>query len=242
MRVTAVGQTAEGIRLQLSGSGEAALVGSHLLVATGRSPNVADLQLEAAGIRYDRRGIAVDRRLRSSNRRVFAIGDVAGGPQFTHVAGYHAGIVIRNALFRLPAKVDPRVLPQALYTKPELAQVGLREHEARQQGHAIEVLRWSFARLDRAEAERETDGLIKVVATKRGRVLGAGIVGPRASDLLQPWQLAIAQGLKLGALARLVPAYPSLGEANRRVAAEFYATKLFAPRTRALVRWLGRLG
>lgn len=243
-RAVAVTRTDGGVSLSVTGDagGNAQITGTHLLVATGRQPNVETLGLEAAGVAYDRRGILVDRRLRTSNRRIFAIGDVAGGPQFTHVAGYHAGIVIRNALFRLPAKVDEQALPRAMYTKPELAQVGLQEQQARQQGHDIVVLRWPFARIDRATAERRTEGLVKVVASKRGRVLGVGIVGPHAADLLQPWQLAIANGLKLGQLARLVPAYPSYGEASQRAAGEFFAPKLFAPRTRALVAWLRRLG
>src|SRR5204862_5999413 len=138
------------------------VTGSHLLVATGRRPDTAALDLAAAGIEASVRGITVDARLRTTNRRAFAIGDAAGGPQFAHVALYHAGIVIRNALFRLPARVDYRALPWVTYTDPELAQVGLSEAAARAAG-AVRVLRWSFAENDRAQTERDTTGEVKVI-------------------------------------------------------------------------------
>src|SRR5205085_6727406 len=152
------------------------LVGSHLLVAAGRKPTVAGLDLEKAGIAYGPKGIQVDERLRTTNKDVYAIGDVSGGPQFTHVAGYHAGIVIRNALFRLPAKVDYRALPWVTYTDPELAHVGLAEAAARaQHGDDIAILRSSFHENDRAQTERTTHGLVKVVTRRNGRILGATV-------------------------------------------------------------------
>src|SRR5439155_8047870 len=140
-----------------------------------------------------------DARLRTTNRRAFAIGDVAGGPQFTHVALYHAGIVIRNALFRLPARVDYRALPWVTYTDPELAQTGLTEAAARADG-PIEVLHWPFAENDRALTERDTAGEIKVGTHRNSRILGATILGAAAGDLILPWALPISQTLKLGAL------------------------------------------
>jgi pyruvate/2-oxoglutarate dehydrogenase complex dihydrolipoamide dehydrogenase (E3) component len=184
----------------------------------------------------------VDARLRTTNKRIFAIGDVAGGPQFTHVAGYHAGIVIRNALFRLPAKVDYRALPWVTFTDPELAQVGLTEVQARAAGHSVELLRWRFADNDRAQAERRIEGLIKVVLGRRGRILGASIVGTQAGELLLPWVLAIGQGLKIKAMAELIAPYPTLSEASKRAAGSYFAPRLFSPRTRWLVRLLARLG
>lgn len=218
------------------------IAGSHLLVAAGRRPDLAALDLAAAGIATGPAGIVVDRRLRTTNRRAFAIGDAAGGPQFTHVALQHAGIVIRNALFRLPARVDYRALPWVTYSDPELAHVGLGEAAARAAGHAPRILRWPFADNDRAHTERDTAGEVKIVADPRGHILGATILGAAAGELILPWALAIAQRLKLGAMANLVAPYPTRGEAGKRAAGSFYTPTLFAPRTRLLVRLLARLG
>ena len=219
------------------------ITGSHVLIAAGRRPSIEALDLAAAGISADRQGIIVDARLRTTNRRAFAIGDVAGGPQFTHIALYHAGIVIRNALFRLPAKADYRTLPWVTYTDPELAQVGLTEAAARQSlGDAMRVLRWPFADNDRAQTERDTAGLLKVVTRRDGRVLGASILGAGAGELILPWALAISQRLKIGALANLIVPYPTRGEAGKRAAGSFYTPALFSPRTRRIVRILARFG
>ncbi len=215
------------------------ILGSHLLVAAGRRPSVEALDLRAAGIEATANGITVDARLRTTNRRAFAIGDVAGGPQFTHVALYHAGIVIRNALFRLPARVDYRALPWVTYTDPELAQVGLTEAGA---GGNTRVLRWPFSENDRAQTERDTEGLVKVVLGRNGRVLGASILGAGGGDLILPWALAIAQKLKIGALANLIVPYPTRSEASKRAAGCYYTPTLFSPRARRLVRFLARFG
>jgi len=225
-------------------AGEERIVGSHLLVAAGRRANLDTLDLEKAGIARGAKGeLVLDRRLRTTNRRVYAVGDAAGGPQFTHVASYHAGIVLRNILFRLPAKVDYRALPWVTYSEPELAQVGLTEAEAvARHGGDLTVLRWPFHENDRAQAERQTHGLVKALTRKNGRVLGASILGAHAGELIQPWGLAISQGLKVGALATLMAPYPTLAEASKRAAGSFFAPKLFGERTRTLVRWLQRLG
>jgi pyruvate/2-oxoglutarate dehydrogenase complex dihydrolipoamide dehydrogenase (E3) component len=226
------------------GAGERRIEGSHLLVATGRRANLDGLDLEKAGIGTDERGgLVVDRRLRTTNRRVYAVGDAAGGPQFTHVAGYHAGIVIRNALFRLPAKVDYRALPWVTYTEPELAQTGMTEAEALEAHPGdVQVLRWPFHENDRAQAERETHGLVKVLARRNGRVLGASMIGAHAGELIQPWGLAISGGLKLSTMAGFIAPYPTLGEVNKRAAGSFYTPKLFSERTRRIVRLLARFG
>ncbi len=245
VRIARVEPDEGGIAVVLdTGDGdEERIAGSHLLVAAGRRPNVAGLDLEKAGIAYGPRGITVDARLRTSNRRVFAIGDVAGGPQFTHVAGYHAGIVIRNALFRLPAKVDYRALPWVTYTEPEFAHVGLTEEQARAaHGDAITVLRWPFVENDRAQTERKTSGLVKAVTTKSGKILGASILGAEAGELIQVWTLAIGQGLTVKALAGMIVPYPTLGEVSKRAAGSFYTPKLFGERTRRLVRLLSWFG
>jgi pyruvate/2-oxoglutarate dehydrogenase complex dihydrolipoamide dehydrogenase (E3) component len=238
--IAAVERTGGGIALRLAG-GEG-IDGSHLLVAAGRRPNVAALDLAAAGIAANEAGITVDRRLRTTNRRAYAVGDAAGGPQFTHIAAYHAGIVIRNALFRLPARTDYRALPWVTYTDPELAQVGLGEAAARQAGIEPRVLRWSFADNDRAQTERDTAGRVKIVTDARGRVLGAAILGAEAGELILPWALAVARRLKIRAVAELIVPYPTRGEAGKRAAGEFYAPRLFSPVTRGLVRLLARLG
>ncbi len=219
------------------------LTGSHLLVAAGRRANVDGLGLEAAGIEATAAGITVDARLRTSNKRVFAIGDVAGGLQFTHVAGYHAGIVIRNALFRLPARADHRAVPWVTYTDPELAHVGLGEAAAREKfGDGIRVVTWPFSENDRAQAERETDGMIKVVTDRRGRTLGATIVGRNASELLLPWIMMVGRRDKIGVMASVIAPYPTRGEVSKRAAGAYYTPSLFSERTRKLVRFLLRFG
>ena len=243
VKVEAVAGAGNGVALTIEEGGQTRTIeGSHLLVAAGRTPQVDGLGLEIAGVACGKGGIEVDRRLRTSNKRIYAIGDVTGGPQFTHVGNYHAGIVIRNALFRLPAKVDYRALPWVTYTDPELAHVGRTEASAGENGSSIDVLRWAFEDNDRARTERRTEGFVKVVTGRRGRILGASIVGAHAGELILPWVLAIRQKLKIGAMAELVAPYPTLGEISKRAAASYYTPKLFAPRTRWLVRQLARLG
>ncbi|MFC1674255.1 dihydrolipoyl dehydrogenase family protein [Pseudomonadota bacterium] len=219
--------------------------GSHILVAAGRRATVQGLGLEHAGVNFSPRGIEVDQRLRTSNPRIFAIGDVAGGMQFTHVAGYHAGIVIRNALFKLPAKAKTHHVPWVTYTDPELAHVGMTEVQAREKfgdkaPNKIRVLTWDFAENDRAQAERDTEGSLKAIVTKRGKILGCTIVGAQAGELIQPWVLALEQGLKIGALASTVAPYPTRGEISKRAAGSFYTASLFGERTRKIVQFLMR--
>jgi pyruvate/2-oxoglutarate dehydrogenase complex dihydrolipoamide dehydrogenase (E3) component len=242
--VGSVRREKEGVVIVLESDGVVGreLVGSHLLVAAGRRPNIEALGLDAAGVAHSPKGITVDARLRTTNRKIFAIGDVAGGPQFTHVAGYHAGIVIRNALFGLPAKVDYAALPWVTYSDPELAHAGLTEADARKVGHDVQVLTWSFDMNDRAQAERTTEGLAKIILGRKGRILGATIVGPRAGELIGTWALAISAGLKIGAIAGAVLPYPTLSEISKRAAGSFYTPKLFSAGTRRIVgfvqRWL----
>jgi pyruvate/2-oxoglutarate dehydrogenase complex dihydrolipoamide dehydrogenase (E3) component len=235
------------VALVLSRDGrEESLEGSHLLVATGRRPVVDDLGLEAAGILHDRTGITVDRGLRTTNRRVYAIGDVAGGPaaafRFTHAASHQAGLVIRNALFRLPVRVDDAPMPRVTYTDPELASVGLSEEEVRAKRRSFRILRWTFAENDRAQAERETAGLVKAIVTPRGRVLGCGIAGARAGELITPWTLAIAKGLKVQDLAALVVPYPTFSEVTKRAAVEFIRPAAQSPWARRAINLVRRLG
>jgi pyruvate/2-oxoglutarate dehydrogenase complex dihydrolipoamide dehydrogenase (E3) component len=216
--------------------------GSHLLVAVGRRPNLDGLDLEKAGVEAGRGGVTVDARLRTTNRKVFAIGDAAEGYKFTHIAGYHAGIVIRNALFRLPAKVDYRALPWVTYTAPELAQVGLTEQAAREAHGDVTVLRASFAENDRARAEGETHGMLKVMTARNGVVVGASMVGEKAGEVIQGWCLPVAKRMKIRDVAGLILPYPTLGEINKRAAGSFYTPSLFSDRTRRLVRFLLSFG
>jgi pyruvate/2-oxoglutarate dehydrogenase complex dihydrolipoamide dehydrogenase (E3) component len=218
----------------------AVISGTHLLIATGRRPAIDGLGLDIAGIETDKGAIKVDRRLRTSNSRVYAIGDCVGGPAFTHVAGYHAGIVLRNILFRLPAKVNSDHIPWVTFTDPELAYVGLSESAARARFKDVRVEQLEFTANDRARTERRVDGLIKIVLRANGRILGVGIVGPRAGELLAPWCLAMARNLKLSAIAGLLLPYPTLSEISKRVAGNFYAPRLFGVGVRTIVRGLLR--
>jgi pyruvate/2-oxoglutarate dehydrogenase complex dihydrolipoamide dehydrogenase (E3) component len=222
------------------------IAGSHLLVAAGRAANLAALDLAAGNVQAGPAGIATDRGLRSvTNKNVYAAGDIADpagiGPRaFTHVGSYHAGIVIRRVLFRLPARVDYAALPRVTYTDPELAQTGLTEAEAVAAGLNVQVLRWPLADNDRAIAERDTAGLVKLVVS-RNRIVGAGILAPHAGEMISQWTLAIAQHTKLSALAGLIVPYPTRSEAAKRAAGSFFAARLFSPRTKTLVRVLSRL-
>ncbi len=243
VKVVRTDKTAQGVSVTIETKGaEKTITGSHLLVAAGRAANVKGLDLEKAGVDYDR-AIKVDKRLRTSNRKIFAMGDVAGSYQFTHVAGYHAGVVIRNILFRLPAKVDYRAVPWVTYTDPELAHVGMTLDEAKQeQGDNLRILHWSFDENDRAQSERSTEGFVKVLTTRKGHILGATIVGKNAGELIHPWIIAIQNKLKIGAMATYIAPYPTLGEVNKRAAGSFYTEKLFSERTRRIVRFLLRFG
>lgn len=219
-----------------------AVTGSHLLVAVGRQVNTDTLDLDKAGIDHDRRGVKVDAGLRSSNRKVFAIGDSAGGLQFTHVAGYHAGVVIQSALFGLPAKARTDHIPWATYTDPELAQIGLTEAQARDaHGDKVTVVRFPFSGNDRAIAEGKTKGLVKVMVVK-GRPVGASIAGPQAGEQISLWALMIANNLKMKALSNMVAPYPTLSEASKRAAGAYFTPKLFEnPTVKRVVRTVQRL-
>jgi pyruvate/2-oxoglutarate dehydrogenase complex dihydrolipoamide dehydrogenase (E3) component len=218
------------------------LSGSHLLVAAGRRAATEDLGLDAGGVAFGPRGIATDAGLRSvSNRRVFAAGDIADpagiGPRaFTHAAGYHASIIIRRAVFRLPARLDYRALPRVIYTAPELAQAGLTAAEA----PGSTVLRFALAENDRAVTEADTVGAVRLVVVG-GRVVGAGILAPHAGEMIGLCALAIARRLSPAALAQLILPYPTRADAVKRAAGSGLAERLFAPRTRRVVRVLAAL-
>ncbi|MDG1996509.1 MAG: FAD-dependent oxidoreductase, partial [Emcibacteraceae bacterium] len=219
------------------------IIGSHLLIATGRKPNIEKLNLDEAGVDYTRTGINVGANLRTSNKAIYAIGDVTGGAGFTHKAGYDAGIIIRRIVFGIFwAKADYKALPYATYTSPILATVGLSEKEAKDRfGEDIKILKWDYAENDRARATRITQGMIKVVTSKKGLILGASIVGESADEVLAPWTLAINEGLKIGSMANVISPYPTLGEVSKRAASSYYTASLFSDKTRKIVKWLSFL-
>lgn len=225
----------EGEEISVHLADGSAISGSHLLLAAGRRPNVESLALERAGIAVSAKGITVNPGLRTTNRRVYAVGDVAGG-HFTHEAAHQAGIVIRNAVFGLPAR-NRAAIAHVTYTDPELAQVGLTEAAARaRHGSGVQVLRWPFSSNDRALAEASSTGLVKIITGRRGIILGAGIVGRHAGELIQPWVLAVDRGLKIGAMISPVLPYPTRGEAGRRAALEYFSALASNPLLRAVIR------
>lgn len=215
--------------------------GSHLLMAVGRTPNVDKLDLEKAGIDYDRSGLKVDASLRTTNKRVYGVGDVASKLQFTHVAGYQAGVLVRQIVLGMPAKNREDHIPWATYTDPEIAQVGLTEAQAREQyGEKLFVARYAFHENDRLIAEGKTTGLIKVMVVK-GKPIGASIVGAQAGELVGMWAMAIANGLKMSAIANTVLPYPTVSEVNKRAASAYFTPKLFEnPWVKRIVRLVQR--
>jgi pyruvate/2-oxoglutarate dehydrogenase complex dihydrolipoamide dehydrogenase (E3) component len=215
------------------------ITGSDLLIAAGRKPNFSELNLEAAGVQYTLRGISVNRKLQTSNKRISAIGDIIDGPKFTHIANYHASIVIKNRLFRWPAKINS-ILPWAIYTEPELAHVGLSEEQARKKYKEIQVLTQTFEENDRTIIEYYPQGLIKLVASKRGKILGVTIVCPQAGELITTWGLAIDNHLKLHRLANLIIPYPTLSEIHKQIAGKYYMSTLSAPWIKRMVHMFVR--
>lgn len=231
------------VRVHLeSGDTTSTLDGDKLLVATGRAATVEGLDLEKAGINYTRRGINVDKKMRTTNKRVYAIGDVAGGLQFTHVAGYHAGLVIRALLFRLPAKENTHIIPWCTYTDPELAHVGHTEETAKKEFKDITILRWPYAENDRAQAEKKITGLIKIIVRKNGTIEGVSIAGAMAGEMMNIWALAISQRLKVKDIAAYVSPYPTMSEIGKRAATSFYAPQTKRPIVRSIVRFLQKFG
>ena len=221
------------------------LTGSHLLVAAGRAPAIKDLNLEAAGIDYDRGGVLVSDALRSSNKRVYVAGDAAKGMGgLTHAAGFHAGQLIRNFYFSPPyigdmlssAKTDR--MPAAIYTAPELASIGLTEAAAKEAGHNVRCVSWDFEENDRAIAERSDKGHVKIVATTKGKILGASIVADGAGELLHMISIAMTNKVKISGLAQIISPYPTRSEAVKRAASSWYTDALFSDKTRKIAGFL----
>jgi pyruvate/2-oxoglutarate dehydrogenase complex dihydrolipoamide dehydrogenase (E3) component len=233
----------DGVRVHARRDGvEDALEVSHLLVAAGRRPNIESLGLDAAGVAYTPRGVTVDRGLRTSNRRIYAIGDVAGGYQFTHVAGWHGSLVAQSILFRRPVRTDRTPIPWCTYTDPELSHVGLTEAEATKVHGKIRILRWPFHENDRAVATRETEGHVKLITTAKGKIVGCSIVGPEAGDLIAPYVIAVAKGMTVSDLTGIVMPYPTFSEAGKRAAGTYFQSSLTNPWVGRIIRFLRRLG
>ncbi len=234
-----VGVEVEGPRKVLLTEAGRRFAVDEILVATGRQPNTEELDLDRAGIERDGRAVRVDSTLRTSNRRVWAAGDVTGGLQFTQVADYMAKKALRNALLPLNSHVDYRSVPWVTYTDPEVAHVGLSEDEASARG--AHTYTYPFDDLDRAITDAQTLGFVKISADSRGHILGATILGHGAGELLQPIVLAMTHGLSLSKVADTVFPYPTMAEGVKRAANAFQRTRLESPGGRVLkkvISWL----
>ncbi|MDF1593250.1 MAG: FAD-dependent oxidoreductase [Desulfobacterales bacterium] len=199
-----------------------------ILVALGRSANVDGLGLESIGVEIGDRGIVVDNRLRTSQKHIFAAGDVNGGYQFTHAAGYEGGIVVSNAIFRLPRKANYTYLPWCTYSQPELASIGMNEKTARAAGIEYSVWTEAFKDNDRSLAEGEPVGKVKMLLDKKEKPIGIQILGPHAGDLISEWVAILNGRVKLATLAGAIHPYPTIAEINKRVAGSFFSTKIFS--------------
>jgi len=218
-------------------AGPKTLTSSHILIATGRQANVKNLGLDEAHIKYSPKGIEVNAHLQTSNKKIYALGDVASPYQFTHVASYHAGIILRNIVFKLPAKVNYQAVPWVTYTSPEISHVGKTATDI-EGDSSLTVTEWSFDNNDRAHTEMDTIGKIKVITDKKAKIVGATIVHSHAGELILPWVIAIREGKTLRSFTDTICPYPTLSEASKQVAGAYYTPKLFSKNTRRLVSWL----
>jgi pyruvate/2-oxoglutarate dehydrogenase complex dihydrolipoamide dehydrogenase (E3) component len=246
-RVTSVAPARGSVRLGVSTGGQQDLhiEGTHLLVASGRRAAIAALDLEMAGVTASDRGVTVDRSLRTRNRRIFSIGDCVDpgdGPRLGQSAVHQASLVLRNLLFRLPTRYQASLMPRLVGCDPELASVGLSEVQARSSRRAVTILRWPYAEIERARADRQSEGFLKLVSDPKGRILGVTIVGARAADLITPWCLAVQKGLGVQDMAALVPPSPSFSELSTRAATSFYAPLSSKPGLRRLIGFLRHFG
>ena len=195
--------------------------------------------MEKAGVRYTVKGIDVNARLQTSNKNIYAIGDVVGPYQFTHMASYQAGIVLRNIVFKWPAKVNYQAIPWVTYTEPELAHVGKATQETLKPDGG-QITQWLFVDNDRAQTGQNTIGKINVLTDKKARILGVTIVGEHAGELILPWVMAIREGKSLRAFTDVIVPYPTLSEISKQVAGAFYKPTLFSSKVRTIVKWLNK--
>lgn len=222
------------------GRGPLVVRADRLLAALGRTPQTVGLDLPAAGVTTGKHGgITVDRRMRTTQPHIFAAGDVTGDWQFTHAAGHEAGVVVANAVLRLPRRADHARMPWCTFTDPELASVGCNERMAAERGLSVDVHVESFAANDRALAEGTPEGRLKLVLRKgSNRVLGVQAVGPHAGEVLNEWVAVLGGGVRLSALAGAVHPYPTLGEISARAAGTVVSRVLFSAGARRLLRLL----
>ena len=232
-------RTGNGVTLHLSEGYP--VTADRVLVATGRAANIEKLGLDAAGIETTPTGIRVDKGLRTTNRKVYALGDVAGGLQFTHVAGHHASLAVRSIVFRMPVKFRPELMPRATFTSPEVAQVGLTEAEAKAADPAARAFTAPLADNDRARTALETEGFVKLILSGKGKLMGTTIVAPHAGEMIAMYALAMSAGIKPSAIASFTPPYPTLSEAGKRAATQFFAEKLSAPWVKTVLGLLKKL-
>jgi len=236
---SAVRRAPSGVEVEYACDGKTCVARAEkILVSAGRTPNVDGLKLENCGVEYDRRGVKTDDRLRTSRKHIFAAGDVLGRYQFTHAAGYEGGIVIANAVFRLPRKADYTWLPWCTYTDPELAGVGMGEKQATAQGLEHTVWEESFADNDRALAEGGSAGKIKLILDRKEKPLGVQVAGIHAGELAGEWVAALNARISLSAMASAVHPYPTVAEINKRVAGKFLSSKLFSDRVRKTLSFI----
>ena len=203
-----------------------------ILIAAGRGPTAGSLALENVGVELEKTGLKVDEYLRTTAENVYAAGDVTGKYLFTHVAEYQGRIALRNALFPVKTKADYRVVPWTTFTDPEVARVGLTEQQASEEHGNVKVYRQEFTGVDRALADGETTGLVKVVTGRRGKILGGHIVGPDAGNLIHEIALAMQRNIPIQVLSAMIHVYPTLSQANQRAADNYYRERLFTDRTR----------
>lgn len=225
-----------------SGDGGAnSLEAEALLVATGRKPNIANLDLNAAGVEFTPKGIPTDERTRTNQKHIYACGDVNGRYPFTHVAGFEAGIALTNAVLRLPRKADYSKIPWCTYADPEVASVGFNEKRARQNGMEYRILEETFSNNDRALAEGAPEGKIKIIINPKGKLLGCQIAGAHAGELIHEWIFAANGSLKLSAIADSMHIYPTLSEISKRVSGKYFSDRLFNDRTKNVLKFLFQL-
>ncbi|PIN74853.1 pyridine nucleotide-disulfide oxidoreductase [Candidatus Woesearchaeota archaeon CG10_big_fil_rev_8_21_14_0_10_37_12] len=217
------------------------LSGDEILLSTGRTPNMQGLNLEGIGVETTKKGIVVNEKLQTRVKHIYAAGDVTGGYQFTHVASYEAGIILINTLFKFPKKADYSVIPWTTFTDPEVARVGITEQEAKEKNIEHDILKLSFKDVDRAQAENQTTGFTKLVVDKKGKLLGAHIIGARAGELLPEFVLAMRKKLKITDIFNTIHTYPTLSSMNQQVAGKFYEKKL-SPRIKKILQFIFRFG
>ena len=222
-----------------AGEGETSTIEADaIFLATGRKPNIEGLGLEAAGVSFTNRGIPTNARMKTNVSHIYACGDVNGQFPFTHVAGYEAGIALTNAILHLPRKADYNKIGWCTYTDPEVASIGYNEKRARKDGLAYRILEESFTENDRARAEGETMGKIKILLDDKDKLLGCQIIGAHAGELIHEWIIAVNGGVKLSTMAGMVHIYPTLSEISKRVTGRVFAEKIFSDRTKNILKFI----